>query len=419
MASSFPQLLKRSAFAAHDSLITRVYASTPQSAALGDWGLKGVVHRAKGSKYVKVAELDSKMGIGATWTSAEGEARFMSMWGDGSVAWDTKTKRQPRASIKEGYEFAEELPEPTTSQMLPNVESMTEPEFERYLAYIRKHREELRESMHADGGRASGAAPEESTLTHAAARGATREVDSSDFQANLITREFTKKGSERLQARPHHLHGLSYSTPLSGGSKLDASRAHKGRVLDRTATRSQYGAFRDGTNSKWVVGLGGLTAHAASGTNRIADKASLSQFDYKRERPQAGISYFAINDATLKAPPRVVGLRGPAESGERWINNKISSATRPAPLKSFKFDIDVQEAPAPEAHTDLGSSEWVARERSRGSATSMETDLGILGSRRNGRPRGAGAAAASRLSKKVASENIDNLLAKLQSFKKE
>lgn len=419
MSSSFPQLLKRSAFAAHDSLITRVYASTPQAVAIGDWGIKGVVHRAKGANYIKVAELDSKMGIGATWTSAEGEARFMSMWGDGSIPWDTAAKRQPRASMKEGYEFAEALPEPTTAQVLPNVESMTEAEFEHYLTYIRKNREQLRESMHAEGGRASGVAPEEATLTHAATRGATREVDSSDFQAELINREFTKEGSTRLQSRPHRLHGLSYSTPPSGGSKLDASRAHKGRVLDRTASRSQYGAFRDGTNSKWVVGLGGLTAHAASGTNRIADKASLSQFDYKRDRPQAGISYFAVNEATVRSPPRVVGLRGPSESGERWTGLKVSSASRPAPLQSFKFDIDVQEAPAPAAHADLGSAEWVARERSRGSTTSLETDLGILGSRRNGRPRGAGAAAASRLSKKVASENIDNLLAKLQSFKKQ
>jgi hypothetical protein len=247
-------------------------------------------------------------------------------------------------------------------------------------------------------------------------RGATRDADSADFQASLINEELAEPASDRLQPRPHRVGGIAYSAPAPGRAPLDSARIHKGRVLDRTHRAGS--SFREGTNANWVVGLGGVTAAAASGTSRIADKASLSQFDYQRTRPAAGIAHFSVSDATLLEKAKVVDLYGARSQGERFLNVNVSAINRPAPLKSVRFNIDVDEAPAPSEQAEIGSAEWVARTRAAPTVTSGESDLGVLGSRRSARARGAGAAAAHRMSARVASENIDNLLAKLKQLKK-
>lgn len=412
MSGTFPQLLKRSAFASHDPLITRVYAATPQSVVTGDFGLKGPARRAKGSLYLKVADLDSVSGIGATWSSGESEARFMNMWGDGSVPWEPKAKRQIRSSMSDvmaDYVDFQKVA-PPKQEFLPNVEAMPEAEFKKYLAYIRNNRGKFLEKLRAEGGAAASVKDDRATLTHLAEK-YTAEKDATNFQVSLTSEQFDDPKSDRLQGRPHPLFGLSYSPSTPSGSKLDPSRAHKARMLDRVSRKNQANAFRDGTNNKWVVGMGGLTAAASSGTHRIADKASLSQFDYTRQRPEAGVAYMAVKDASIENPPRVIGLNRVEETARAWTMRGYSAARRPRPLQSFQFDIEVEEAPAPESRPQLGSADWVGRDRALGGRVASEGAMGLLGNRRSERSRGSG---SERMTAKVASSHIENLLAKLQ-----
>ncbi|RSH76862.1 uncharacterized protein EHS24_005263 [Apiotrichum porosum] len=378
MAATFPQLLKRSAFAAHDPVITRVYASNPRSInAYNDWGLKFPVHRAKGSRFLKVRQLDAGPGVDAPWESAEKEARFMDTWGDGSVPWKAPiANRMPQRaglSLHSGInsQFYEQDHSHTT-QHIPNVEAMSEAEFETYLKHVREHRKEFAQSIFTEGARGESAPAHERTLAHAATHQYLREDDSAEFQVKLAARELADRDSKRIVSDRHAVSGLRYAAPLSGKSGHSIAPAHPGRVLDRVTRIG--GTQAEGTNAKWVVGLGGLTTVAPSGVARTSDKATLGQFDYTRARPDVGISDFNVENAVLTHAPRVLGLGSKSDGGQRWLKKKYSGARRPGPLTSMSFNIDVVE----DTDVELGTPAYVAREVKRPGPLVSEASMGVL-----------------------------------------
>lgn len=426
MSATFPQLLRRSAFVQHDPVITRVYASNPTQRA-GDWGLKFPVYRKTKSRNIKVVgSLDGGPGVRAQWTSAEKEMRMVQMWGDGRVPWVKKGERNHlagRHSLQHNYvddELAKPAPKP---QGIPNIEGMTESEFNKYLDYLRSRRDELRLQIFSPPESGAGMPAEVSTLPHAARKIAS-DTASADFQAHITAKDFSEPSSTRLHGRPHKLHGLAYSSAPAAGATLDPSRVHKGRVLDtvrstRTAAGGFRGSFRGAAdiNTEWVIGMGGMTALGASGVTRVSDKARLSQFDFTRQRPEKGIADFKVSEAVLEGAPRVLNLNSKASGGARYTD---TSRKRPSqlfqlqPLSSFRFDIKVEEEPnvdAPEA----GSAKWVAREHVAapvGNEGSMGV-LGGLGGPKASRIGGAGRAAASRLGLGEGQTTIDSLLARI------
>ncbi|BEI79524.1 hypothetical protein CcaverHIS002_0100530 [Cutaneotrichosporon cavernicola] len=398
---SFQQLLKRSRFAVHDPLVTRVYASNTSSQRHGgDFGLKSPVNRPRMSRYIRLGKAISG------WRSGEEEARFMAQWADGSIPWASKADRRLKpASILSPY--TESTPEPeAVVSVLPNVDAMNDAEFQSYLQDIRARRSELRETVFSE----MDVAADEATLPHAAAKGIARDSAAADFQVEQTQKDL-KRSTKTIQPRPHRLHGLQYSSAPAAGAALHG-RAIPGRALDRVNVYGQRSSFRalEGTNAEWVVGLGGLTATGGSGVSRVTDKASLSQFDYSRERPERGIAKFSVTEATVEAPPKVLAL---GVAGKRWLEQPhFSGARRPAPLQTFRFDLRVNEdAGATDASGERilpGSAEWVAREPSRG-LTEAEGAMGLLGGPRAKRP----SLASHRTSTRAQSDTIDSLLARI------
>lgn len=403
---SFQQLLKRSRFAVHDPLVTRVYASNTRSQRHGgDFGLKSPVNRSKGSRFIRLGKAISG------WRSGEDEARFMAQWADGSIPWSSKSDRRLKpASILSPYvEDVAAEPE-SVVQILPNVDAMSASEFRAYLQDIRSRRSELRETVFADAGIAA----EEATLAHAAAKGLTRDSASADFQSAQAEKDLADPASKTIQPRPHRLHGLQYSSAPAAGASLQG-RAYPGRALDRvraSGTRQSMRAL-EGTNAEWVVGLGGLTATGGSGVSRVTDKASLSQFDYSRERPERGVAKFTVSEAVVEAPPKVLAL---GVAGKRWLEAPFfSSARRAAPLQTFRFDIRVNEDDGDKAasgeRVQPGSAEWVAREQTR-PMTEAEGAMGVV----MGGPKAHRTSMAQRrTSARAQSDTIDNLLARIAS----
>ncbi|CAK9783986.1 hypothetical protein CC85DRAFT_177491 [Cutaneotrichosporon oleaginosum] len=396
---SFQQLLKRSRFAVHDPLVTRVYASNTSSQRHGgDFGLKAPVNRPRLSRFIRLGKSISG------WRSGEEEARFMAQWADGRIPWASKADRRLKpASVFSPYAEDEPAPEAVT-HVLPNVDAMTEPEFAAYLDSVRARRASLRAAVFAE----TDVPADEATLAHAAARGIARDSASADFQVDETQRDLAAPHSSTIQPRPHRLHGLQYSSAPAAGAALHG-RALPGRALDRVRAGGRFRAL-EGTNAEWVVGLGGLTATGSSGVSRVTDKASLSQFDYSRERPERGVAKFAVTEATVEAPPKVLAL---GVAGKRWLEAPhFSSARRPAPLQTFRFDLRVSEdegaADAAGERIVPGSAAWVAREPSRG-LTETEGAMGVLGGPRAARP----SLAQRRNSTRAQSDTIDSLLARI------
>lgn len=403
---SFQQLLKRSRFAVHDPLVTRVYQSNLRSQKHGgDFGLKSPVNRPRMSRYIRLGKAISG------WRSGEEEARFMAQWATGAIPWSSKSDRRlkPTSILASPYvEDSAEVPAESVTQVLPNVDAMSESEFNAYLQDIRARRAELREQIFAEAA----PAPEEATLAHAAAKGLTRDSASADFQVAETSRRLAEPSSTTIQPRPHRLHGLQYSSAPAAGAAL-AGRAYPGRALDRVRAGGPRQGMRalEGTNTEWVVGLGGLTATGGSGVSRVTDKASLSQFDYSRERPERGVAKFTVQEAVVDAPPKVLAL---GVAGRRWLEQPhFSSARRPAPLQTFRFDLRVNqddgEKTAAGERVVPGSPEWVGREQSRSMATEAEGAMGVLGGPRANRP----SMASRRGSTRAQSDTIDNLLARI------
>lgn len=401
---SFQQLLKRSRFAVHDPLVTRVYASNTSSQRHGgDFGLKAPVNRPRLSRYIRLGKSISG------WRSGEEEARFMAQWADGSIPWASKADRRLKPTTEYLSVYAQEMPEPeTVVNVLPNVDAMNEAEFEHYLQDIRARRSQLRDSVFENVD----VPADEATLVHASTKGIARDSASADFQVAQTQEDLKKPSSSTIQPRPHRLHGLQYSSAPAAGASLHG-RTIPGRALDRVRAGGQRAGMRamEGTNAEWVVGLGGLTATGGSGVSRVTDKASLSQFDYSRERPERGVAKFAVTEAIVEAPPKVLAL---GVAGKRWLEQPhFSSARRPAPLQTFRFDLRVNEDDGA-SHAETGerilpgSAAWVAREPTRG-LTETEGSMGVLGGPRARRPT----MAQRRNTTRAQSDTIDNLLARI------
>lgn len=311
---SFPQLLRRSSFAAHDPLITRVYTSTPSSIAQsGDWGLKYPIYREKGPRYIRVSNLDAGRAIGADWRSGEKEARFMETWGTGRVAWTREgdgtadvgasyskrrssifdTDPDAATSAGAGAQGTEQAGTTGTTgtgsarrtRLMPDVEAMTPKEFERHLETVRADRTQaLNTKIRSLGEKVTaGWRTDEGDATMinlAVGRHAT-DVDAAQMQAGLVHTRLTAPGSTSLHGRSHALGGLSYSVPptssnaqslgpmgLRNASYIDPRTTYPGRVLNKKA-RDQHRADSVGrparampsdTNTPFVVAIGGLTA---------------------------------------------------------------------------------------------------------------------------------------------------------------
>lgn len=396
MSKTFPQLLARSRFASYDPTISRVYTAPQRDIARGDFGFKFSVFRPSNARYLEMKAVDGGPSLRGYWRSAEKEARFLAHWGDGRTPWRTRADRRAAPRNPLLADVVEEK-----GDLMPNVDAMTPREFERYLASLRSRRKQFQDAIQAS-------LPEGTqTLAEASARGAVREQSITGFQADILKQEVEAPGSQRVMAKPHRLGGLAYSAAPAAGASLDPQRVHTGRVLDQAPRGANSFRGIDGVNAEWVVGLGGVTAIGSSGTVRVTDRPTLSKFDYSRERKHAGLARFAVRDAVLSAPPRVLGVNQRL-SPDPYVLGK--TAARPVqPFDSFRFDVRVREAD-PERP---GEKDWVARDTAATAAIGAG-GLGLLGGRKKERTTASEShQAARRINSKIQGDTIDSILARI------
>ncbi|RSH85142.1 hypothetical protein EHS25_004949 [Saitozyma podzolica] len=455
MTGSFPSLLRRSAFASYDPSITRIYTSTPSSAGKGDWGLKYALHRPRGPRYIKVDGLDGGKVLGTEWRSGEKEARWIESWGSGKVRWvrdgdgvgdgygyptgrrrwfdqDVEAEGPRSAAGKEGGDAAgagvgvgfgfgaEGMTQARTGRpgtmWMEDIESMTEKEFERYLATIRSAR----------ARRPDARQPRE--------QGSFGGYGRADLSVRLTHASLAAPASDRLHSTPHQTFGVSYSPsqtgslPLgrmgsavgfagaggpgsgSGNGTTYSAWTFPGRALDkvrqvsiseeRGRQRSNYSGGDSG--HPWVVSVGGATGKAAVKA-RLADTTeTIERTDYTRADTSAGTGRFRVSAAKIRQPPMVLNLRG-SRDGRKWVDRFAESQMRrPNPMDTANLDIafelastsavEVQAQPDQSASAStpsrLGGPEWVAAEPTKRANLSYGDHLGV-GGRREDRVPGA------------------------------
>lgn len=389
--------------------------------------MKFPIHTKKGPRYVTVNALDTGTILGSDWRSAEKEARFVENWGKAGRWTNRDMEAQRRhAELEAGYpgtgvekqhdryaarDFEKEAQEAEElarqeRMFMPDVNSMSRKEFERYLDQVRRGRqgylgtklEALKESTR--GAKEVAASGDRNTLIGLATRGLTSSGDPAHFQATLAHQEMTSDVKDpeqtqtpRIQSHPHMMYGLTYSTPSSSSSTSPVT----GRVVSRNQShQDRYGGGYNNNiggrrnnnddNKPWVVSVGGLTANLSNVNASVRDGGQrVKPVDYTRADADQGTYKFRIDKAELESPPKVHHLQQ-SNKAARWSGRykSVSGANQPSPLDTFEFDIVLSNAtPAQDDPSSTssssssassnaptpGSKEWVARDPTSGESS--------------------------------------------------
>ncbi|EED82465.1 predicted protein [Postia placenta Mad-698-R] len=162
--SQFAALLRQSKFASFDPKIGQVYASFGGDAHRGNWGLKRPLPLRRRKATVTVRAVDSRQQQ-TEWKSAEQQHRWIQMWDEagvsprvpeggpwsrrlgqlGGVQWDIDSEfgTSTRDGVQDDGGMAGALSD--KSMAIPNIEAMSEKEFERYLEKLRELRPAFRD----------------------------------------------------------------------------------------------------------------------------------------------------------------------------------------------------------------------------------------------------------------------------------
>ncbi|WVQ86018.1 hypothetical protein IAT38_008186 [Cryptococcus sp. DSM 104549] len=455
--SSFPKLLHKSNIATYDPLISRIYTSTPSSAARhGDFGVKYAIQRTKGPRYMKFPRLDGIPRMGFPWRSGEREARFIEAWGSGRVHWvhrgaqnflrpeddngmggggvygdDRQRQQHKDAFFASLVDRSEETA--VNKEWVHDVESLSEAEFERYLKEIRSARKAwLAERLEAlpPSSREELVNPEDHTLVHLASASKVSSQATRELRARITAKAMHDSKSDKLYAQPHETHGLMYTKTMYSSSSGDVATSFPGRVLNRVNKFDEMPnrAMSRDTNVSWVADAAGMTGRTSTTGGRVssqelADSANLAPIDYTREDKAQGTARFKIKLAKINAPPTAVDL-STRTIAARWAygHNRMQKISEQAsPLDTFRFDVLYDVASEEPVTTPVGSREWVAREPSKpmmltpmGSGGTLGMALGL------GDKRKAATDASSRREDRVQSlERITSLLQRAVKANKE
>jgi hypothetical protein len=363
--------------------------------------MKYPIHRAKGPKHISVNQLDTGTILGSDWRSAEKEARFMENWGRAGRWTDPelaarKTQKsknngfpllsEDRYADRDGDEIAEAQEKQEEGKLwMPDVNSMSRKEFDRYLETIRRDGGKFLPTklalLQESRGKRAVESDSTATMVGIASRGQTSPSDSAHFQATLTHEEMTTQGSTKLHSAPHKMHGLTYSTTSASSSVVP------GHVLHRSKDGADGpGYYRprmtsEGANQPWIVSVGGLTGQLPN-AQLVRDNRNIKAVDYTRENPEQGRGSFEIRKAHLKTPATVQNLQSSTQAA-RWAGRRgrfgSSGAKQPSPLDTFTFDIELGHDKGARAEVVPGSKEWVGRDTTRRASGVSAEDRNGLG----------------------------------------
>lgn len=416
--SNLTSLIRNSKFASYDPLITRVYTADTSARRRGEWGFKYNLPKTSrtqpGKRYVRLRSMDAGGGAGCDYTSAEKEARVMSLWGDGRYGWTgTETENsytpnqvsQPKTSTAKALESLMQpaankshSPSKNLQLYLPDVEGMSQSQFEKHLKKVRGLRKQFAETVAT--GKTRSEANTGTSLYQLRNSNWYAPADGSTFLAeNVATFQLEK---EPITPRPHATYGMAYSSGSYADIQLHPILALPGRALnshsmagvrrrlqdqqlenplDESVTRDM---MRKQDLEEKVVGIAGITAKMP----RARSEGISSMNTTGSEPMEKSTSQFRISHAAIISPPKIVtrppkGLPPSALSDEtyRHINplTKNHRHAKPDPLSRWQFDMRVfatqqaEKQRRQENNGDLliGSKGWTGAEK--------ESMIGFLG----------------------------------------
>ena len=342
--SQFAALLRRSKFASFDPHIGQVYTTFDGHAARGNFGLKRPLALKRRNAFITVRAVDSREQQ-TVWRSAEPQNRWIRMWDEVGVrpklelngVWHEKlgsvdaevhfptdseftyveepapppveteadlaeaemeaeVEEENSIDLAEGEEATStELAEveeeiewpPKRSGAIPNLDAMSETEFERYLVRLRTMRPAFRKYLE-NKYKASGLQGD-SLFKHSLRGG----DDFREFLESYAYREYHKPRPRFIEQQPHRYAGLNY-THSTDVQTLNVTKPHIGRILGDPVS--------DRSDKHYVVASAGMTSRLFSGA--------------KGEEVNHATT-FRFSSVNLFGAPEVVGARPEGINGVR------------------------------------------------------------------------------------------------------
>ena len=241
--SPFAALLRRSKFASFDPKIGQVYTSYDGYAARGNFGLKRPLAIRRRNAFVVVKSVDSRE-MQTEWHTGEKQNRWIRMWDELGIkpqlthghwsnklgafgsefSWvvDSEFTTATGTPSKKAEEDA--IKEARRSQLTINFEAMSNTEFERFLAKLRKLRPAFHKFLAEKSSRSDWADASMFEHSHIAGEEFVRFLESVAYQ------EYHSARPRFIEPHPHRFAGLNY-THASSLQTLLTTKPHIGRVL--------------------------------------------------------------------------------------------------------------------------------------------------------------------------------------------
>ncbi|KAI0797464.1 mitochondrial ribosomal protein subunit-domain-containing protein [Abortiporus biennis] len=332
-ASPFVTLLRQSKFASFDPAIGQVYSSHGGHLSRGNWGFKRPLRLRRRNAAITVNSVDSREQQ-TRWHMAEGQSRWIRMWEEvgitptladnsnwdrtlgpgGEVKWtvdtefaptnsETPVSRNPLQKYKDAdaelLERAEELGVGENDSMVPNVDAMSDKEFEIYLSRIRELRPKFKEFVQVKA-----ALDDRSKDLYPSLKQSIRTYQhSKQFISAQTSRTYNTPDSVAVEQCPHNFAGLSY-TKTSPLQDFLLNKPSPARILRYINDAMRTGQFN--------ISFGGSVASLEkkySEGNKGIDWREFAESNGDMEVVERGTSRFRVISAKLATAPAVVGPR--------------------------------------------------------------------------------------------------------------
>ena len=356
--SQFASLLRRSKFASYDPQIGQVYASYDGDAHRGNWGLKRPLPLRRRTAHITISAIDSKEQQ-TEWRHADNDVRWIKMWDEVGVhprnadntAWTTRLGGAGLTQHAFDSEFAQELPvqpiaaeaqaaagegplegyeaakeddgeeakakaevrraAPRSSRAIPNIEAMSNKQFDVYLKRMRRLHPEFAEYVREVVARD----PNKGSTLWELVTTDKLENHHSKFLGHQAYKLYNAPDSRAIEQQPAKAAGLSY-TKTSGLQSILDKKPRKGRLLANGLAGQERTVGFAGTNASLPFeyrGPGSPLHWAMLATNGTYN-------------PTAAVSEYRYHSAELEDAPTVVGSERKGLDGLRLKGNVVDTA---------------------------------------------------------------------------------------------
>lgn len=370
--SPFATLLRRSKFASYDPRIGQVYTTSGGDSHRGNYGLKRPLALRTREPFITVASVDS-LQQQTEWSNAEREARWIRRVAEvsrspdvihGSDLWK-KSGPGGKFQWKVDSDFALGTADPNSvleakkeSQnygrpSIPNIDSMTPKQFERYLKNLRALRPAFREFLETERVRTMGV--KEKSLPLRPVR--KNKVQSSNlleqsrhvtdlhntFLSNHTVQKINDPDSQAIEQDVHSNGALAY-THLTDLEHYFWRQPLPGRAVGKTKTI--------------VVSFAGFNARLAANQSEGIQPIDWKSLVERGVDTGRGASKFRVSQTEVFVPPQVVGHKPEGIDGmdvRMYVSSRSRlDITRANPHLPWTREYVSQLSDAPITGTKLG-----------------------------------------------------------------